>query len=117
MNGTAHKKADYPSIFKAHQKAIEASSTGQVRVVIMYEYFPRESINAVSSSLTAFRRDVTPSILIIVRWDGDQPDKSDLARGITKEIIDILTKGQTEVSKSQSLGYSNYGRSLVMYDL
>lgn len=115
MRGTAHKKVDYPSILEAHKKAIEESSTGQVRVAILYEYFPGNFINAVSSNLTAFRRDPTASVLIMVNWKGDTPDKTDLARAIARDVIDILTNGQTEVSKVQTLGYSNYGMSVAIY--
>ena len=111
--GVANKHLHYPSIGKAHEKAIEAVKTGKFQAAILYEYFPLNKVNDVPQSATAFRREAMVSnILINVNWDGKAQDLTQEARKIAHEISDILNAPQADLTTSESLGYSNYGDTL-----
>ncbi|TFK43273.1 hypothetical protein BDQ12DRAFT_731314 [Crucibulum laeve] len=108
MKGVAHKNINFQLISKAFDKVIEIAKGTGLRPAILYEYFPLSEVTSVSASKTAFRRDPASSILVILAWDGDVPDKSDQARSLAYEIAGIVTGGQSEAINTESLGYSNY---------
>ncbi|KAF8897203.1 FAD binding domain-containing protein [Infundibulicybe gibba] len=68
----------------------------------------RKNYQRCPSNTTAFRRDPTPSILISVMWAEDVPEKTDMARAVAYDLVNILKGGQPEMTNDQSLGYSNY---------
>lgn len=107
--GVANKHMDYPSINAAHEKVIEAVNTGTFQAAVIYEYFPLDKVNGVPRNVTAFRREMVNNVLINVTWDGKIQDHTEEARKISHEISDIINSPQSDLTKSETLGYSNYG--------
>lgn len=112
MKGIAHRKPRYESISKAFDH-IQKVSGPEFRANILFEYFPLAKISAVPLDSTAFRRDPTASILVLVMWNEDTKENSDRARDVAYELAEVVVEGQQGVSSTQSMGYSNYGKVLV----
>lgn len=110
MKGSAHRVPHYPSIAKAHARAVEITQQGKFRANVVFEYLPLAKIMSVPAGTTAFRRDATPTILIVIVWKELTEENADHARGYAHELVKIATGGgQSEVTAAQSLGYGNYG--------
>lgn len=110
LKGVAHRKPDYTSITKAFGRVLDVSKDG-FQANVIYEYFPLSKIRSVPNGLSAFRRDPTPSILITTMWADNTTDLTDHARAIAYELAGIITGGQSDITSTQTLGYSNYGKS------
>ncbi|KAF9482454.1 FAD binding domain-containing protein [Pholiota conissans] len=106
--GVANKHMDYMSIKKAHEKVIEAVGTSKFQAAILYEYFPLNNVNAVPRNATAFRREMVNNVLINLTWDRSGQDHTEEARKISHDIADIILSPQSDMTKSEILGYGNY---------
>jgi len=108
FKGLAHKKPDFESISKAHEKVIEIGKYPDFKGNVIFEYFPLAKIASVPNGTTAFRRDPTPSVMVAILWKTNSAENSDLARTLAYDIAAVIKGGQSEITASQSLGYSNY---------
>lgn len=115
MKGLAHTKPHYPSIAQAYEKILVACQTKDFRPAAMYEYFSLAKINSIDPETTPFRRDPTPSVLLLANWTKDDPEKSLLARNLAQELSGLLVGAQSELTNVQSLGYANYGKGPSLY--
>ncbi|KAF8165078.1 FAD binding domain-containing protein [Crassisporium funariophilum] len=108
MKGFAHKKPHYPSIASAHQKFVAIAKSHSFQGGLLYEYFPLAKVNSVATNATAFRREVAPNVVVLLNWDPKIQDLSEEARKNAYELAAIVSEGQSEITSSESLGYSNY---------
>ena len=76
---------------------------------IILEHFPLRKIHAVPSNATAFRRESTTNVLVVLVWKDHTPENDLIAKEYARDIVDILGRGQSALTTSESLGYSNYG--------
>jgi hypothetical protein len=93
---------------KAHEKVIEVIGSGEIKGAVLLEYLPLQKVNSVPNETTAFRRETVNNVLVNLRWDQKTGDRTDKARAIAAELSDMLQGGQSELTSSESLGYSNY---------
>lgn len=107
MKGLAQHKSDWPSISKAYSRIQEISQNSDFRGVLLIEYFPLAKISSIDTSLTAFRRDPTHSVVVGVFWKEDKEENTEQARKWTHEIAKIMTDGQAGLTGSLGLGYTN----------
>jgi hypothetical protein len=117
MKGVSQKKPEIISTSKAFERVIQLSENKEFRMAIIFEYLPLAKINGVPQGTTAFRRDPTDpaaNVLTLVMWDKDTPENLKYARDAVHEVSAIITEGQTNLSKSQAEGYSNYGEFFVV---
>lgn len=112
--GVANKNPHFSYIGKAYDKAVEAIKTGNFQGGVLYEYFPLDKVNAVPRSATAFRREMVNNVLINISWDGQAGDHTEEARTLSHEIADIINSAQSDMTVSESAGYSNYGQVLFI---
>lgn len=110
QKGVAHKRPNYPSIAKAHDRLVEVTKTGNLNGAIIYEYIPLQKIKSVPSDATAFRRELVSSILVNLSWDQKLQDRTAEARKYAYEIAAILAGDASDLTNAESLGYSNYGQ-------
>ena len=129
MKGFAHRGPHYPSILEAFDRVIATTArqrTPQFRPLFIFEYFPLSKVNSVPHGTTALLRTGESSGIILVPWtpavapgtpealDLGEVEKGNIdeARGVTKELVEILLSGQNHgASKGEELGlgYLNYG--------
>lgn len=76
---------------------------------MIYEYFPLNKIRSVPNGVTAFRRDPTPNVLVLITWTENLVENNDKARIFAHELAAFISQDQPDVSASEGLGYSNYG--------
>lgn len=107
MKGGAQRKPHYPSIAKAHEK-VASISDSEFKANVVYEYIPAK-IGSVAKENTAYRRDATPGVLVVVLWKEDSDANTERARSVAHELTQIVAGGQPELSETQGLGYSIYG--------
>ncbi|CAA7260271.1 unnamed protein product [Cyclocybe aegerita] len=107
MKGVALKHLYLPAITKVHERVAEIMSGSVFRVVIIYEFFGLGKINAVSTTATAFRREKANNVLVSLFWDASE-DRNGEARDLAHELCTLVTEGQTGMTTSEGLGYSNY---------
>ncbi|KAF8060169.1 hypothetical protein FPV67DRAFT_1674133 [Lyophyllum atratum] len=112
QKGLAHRKPDYQSTAKAYEKVI-STSTPDFKVNLAFEYFPLGKISSVPQGTTAFRRDPTPSVLVLNLWKENTVENTERGRAIAHELAQIVTGGQSGVSETQSMGYGNYDAEAV----
>lgn len=87
------------------------TKSGEMQSIVMFEYLPCLKINSVAKNTTAFRRETeATNVLAVLIWPGGGADKSVQAREVAYSLADILNQGQVNLTKSESMGYSNYGR-------
>ena len=101
--------------------------TPQLCPAFIFEYFPLSNINSVPGGTTAFQRTEESNGIVFVSWTpvaapgapealdlGEvEKENTDEARGMAKELADILLNGQIHGAKGElGLGYSNYGALL-----
>ncbi|KAG6848905.1 hypothetical protein H0H93_012976 [Arthromyces matolae] len=110
MKGLAHRKPHFPSISKAFEYA-QSVSGPEFKATVLFEYLPLGKISTVPSAQTAFRRDPTPSILVLGIWQEDTQANTDRGRTVAHELGRIISEGQEGVTSTQVHGYSNYGTS------
>ncbi|KAG5651068.1 hypothetical protein H0H81_010003 [Sphagnurus paluster] len=110
--GSAHSKIHYPSIAQAYEKAISFSGP-ELQVHLLFDYFPLQKVMSVPPSATAFRRDPTPSFLVIALWKENSEENTARGREITHEIARIVAGGQVGLTEAQSFGYANYDQEVV----
>ncbi|KAF9459412.1 hypothetical protein BDZ94DRAFT_1268376 [Collybia nuda] len=108
LKGLAHRKPHFPSISKVFDKVIDMAKNTQIQATIIYEYFPLGKIRSIPNGTTAFRRDPTNAVLISITWEKNLVENNEKARAFAHEFAAIISGGQTEVSASEGLGYSNY---------
>lgn len=116
FKGFVQKSPHYPSISLAFDHLIEAVSPSispQIHGSMVFEYLPLTKVNSVPKGATAFRRDPTPSVLVVFHWDANPENGHgpvvDRARASAYKIADTIEKHQEGVSSGQKQGYSNYG--------
>ncbi|KAF5326847.1 hypothetical protein D9619_005057 [Psilocybe cf. subviscida] len=107
QKGTGNKSPDFPSLKRAHEKVIETVGSGKINGAVLFEYYPLQKVNTVPREATAFRREMVNNVVLILRWDQKTVDRTVEARSIGAELLDILQGGQSELTTSESLGYSN----------
>ncbi|KAG6864277.1 hypothetical protein C0993_009051, partial [Termitomyces sp. T159_Od127] len=107
MKGIAHREPRYESIKKAFDH-VQKVSGPDFKANILFEYLPLAKIGAVPSDRTAFRRDPTASILVLVIWKEDTKENSDRGKSVAHELAELVVEGQQGVSPTQIMGYSNY---------
>ncbi|KAF5378484.1 hypothetical protein D9615_007137 [Tricholomella constricta] len=112
MKGVAHRKPHYPSIAKANEKVMHVS-TPAFKMNVVFEYFPLGKISSVPQGTTAFRRDPTPSVLVVGLWQEDSEANTERGRTLSHELARIVSSGQSGVTETQTLGYSNYDAEAV----
>ncbi|KAG6889276.1 hypothetical protein C0992_005800 [Termitomyces sp. T32_za158] len=112
MKGIAHREPRYENINKAFDH-IQKVSGPDFKANILFEYFTLAKISAVPTDSTAFRRDPTASILVLVMWKEDTKENSDRAKSVAHELADLVVEGQHGVSPTQIMGYSNYDPEAV----
>lgn len=108
LKGIRQKIPDYSSTLEALLQLGEISRAQKLTPSIIYEYFPLHKVNAVAIDATAFRREVTPNILLTFGWDGTR-DRTTQARSAAQKLVGILVAGQHGLSESEEFGYANYG--------
>lgn len=107
LKGVCFKYPDVNSIAEVLEKSEEISKRGDFTTGMMFEYFPLGKANGVPISATAFRRELGSNLLTLITWEGF-PEKTEEARNVANELIDIVMKGPGALTKSQQ-GYTNYG--------
>ncbi|KAJ2912202.1 hypothetical protein MD484_g8212, partial [Candolleomyces efflorescens] len=107
FRGVSQKVPDFPSTLKVLLEAGEIARTQKFTPSIIYEYFPLHKVNAVPIDATAFRRELTPNILLTFAWDGGK-ERTEEARSTAQKLVDILVAGQSGLTKSEKFGYTNY---------
>ncbi|KAH0579527.1 hypothetical protein H2248_002381 [Termitomyces sp. 'cryptogamus'] len=112
MKGIAQRKPDFESITKAFDH-VQKVSGPEFKANILFEYFPLAKINAVSSNSTAFRRDPTSSVLVLMNWKENTEENAERGRIVAHELANFIVDGQQGVSPTQILGYSNYDPGAV----
>jgi hypothetical protein len=108
LKGATHKRANYLPIANAHNRFVELVKTGNFTGAIIYEYFPLEKINSVPKNATAFRRELVSSVLVNLNWDQKVQDRSEEGRKYAHELAAIIAGDGSDLTNSESLGYSNY---------
>ena len=115
MKGVAPRGLSYTSIAQAQSLAAEITKSPSpegFRVNVGFEYVPLRKVASVPRSAMAFRRDPTPNVLVMIIWVNDGKDSVDKARDYANAIAEILVSNQ--VDKEESVGYSNYGASVIL---
>ncbi|RDB18319.1 6-hydroxy-D-nicotine oxidase [Hypsizygus marmoreus] len=113
MKGQAHRTPHFAAISAAYNRVISiVQGPTEHRANIVYEYYPLAKIMSVPPGTTAFRRDSTPTVLVVVSWKENTVENNDVARGLAAELGRLITAGE-KVTESQSLGYSNYDAEAV----
>lgn len=112
LRGFSHKGPEYECTFRALQKVGEIAKGGIFTPSVLFEYLPVTKINSVDISATAFRRQLSPNVLVMLKWDGTAPEKTYEARSLVNELADIFSTSQDGLSASEKLGYSNYGHDI-----
>jgi hypothetical protein len=75
----------------------------------MWEFFPLKKICSVPNDAKAFSRSLYGNILQIVRWPENTEENLKYARDASREIMDIVVKGNVELSDAENTRYGNYG--------
>ncbi|KAJ3530515.1 hypothetical protein NMY22_g8542 [Coprinellus aureogranulatus] len=112
LRGFSHNGPDYQCTFQALQKVGEIAKGGIFTPSVLFEYLPIAKIHSVDTSATAFRRQTSPNVLVMIKWDGSAPERTYEAKGLVTELADIFTASQEGLSASEKLGYSNYGHDV-----
>ncbi|KAG5651060.1 hypothetical protein H0H81_010042 [Sphagnurus paluster] len=112
QKGSAHPNPKYTSIAQAYEKLISLSKPG-LKVNIVFEYFPLGKVISVPQGTTAFRRDPTPTLLLMAQWEETSGIDTERAREITHEITSIVAGTQTELLEAERFGYGNYDADAV----
>ncbi|RXW25847.1 hypothetical protein EST38_g63 [Candolleomyces aberdarensis] len=107
FKGISQKVPDYCSTLEVLLEAGKIAQTQKFTPSIIYEYFPLHKVNAVPIDATAFRRELTPNILLTFAWSGGK-ERTEEARSTAQKLVDILVAGQRGLSKSEEFGYTNY---------
>ncbi|KAF9569413.1 FAD-binding domain-containing protein [Agrocybe pediades] len=108
QKGVAHIRPHPEAVVQAHDRLMEIVKEGHFIGQIIYEYVPLDKINSVPTHATAFRREITSNILVNLTWDQSIQDRTEGGRKIAKELTSILAGSASDLTISQSLGYSNY---------
>ncbi|TEB33206.1 FAD-binding domain-containing protein, partial [Coprinellus micaceus] len=87
VKAIVQESVDYPSTMQLLQKTGELEAGGLYSSYVLFEYFPLTKINSVPPSATAARRDLLPNALVVLKWSGDSPDKSDEANAIVENLV------------------------------
>jgi hypothetical protein len=74
----------------------------------MWEFFPLKKICSVPNDATTFSRSPYGNILQRVRWPENTEENLKYARDTSREIMDIVIKGNVELSDAKNTGYGNY---------
>lgn len=109
LKGLAHRNPHYNSIAKAYEKAIELTKNTGLNCGVVYEYFPLGKVCSVPAGTTAFRRDATPGVLVVIVWKENTNQNTEMARSSSHKLAEILAGAQPELTNVQRQGYSNYG--------
>ncbi|KAF6749617.1 FAD binding domain-containing protein [Ephemerocybe angulata] len=114
LSGISQKTPHYESTAEAIKKITEVVQQGTFKAAVLFEFFSLAKVNSVSTEATAFRRQLSHNILCTVRWSAsvDGPEKTGEARQITKDVHEIILRGQGNLSASEQQGYTNYGHDL-----
>ena len=91
------------------QKTGDLEAAGLYSSYVLFEYFPLAKINSVPTSATASRRDLLPNVLVVLKWSGDSPDRSDEAKTIVGNLVDILKRGKPDLQDGTFLGIASRG--------
>ena len=110
FKGLAQGAPDYESIGQAWDKIKEVATIPGFGVgTIILEYFSLGKIRSVPLEATAFRRASTVNVLVGINWKDNTPENDLIAKGYAHNVAAILGRGQSALTTSESLGYSNYG--------
>ncbi|KAG6864200.1 hypothetical protein C0991_011625 [Blastosporella zonata] len=112
MKGIAHRKPHFDSISKAFEH-VQSVSGPEFKANMLFEYLPLSKISDVPANATAFRRDPTPSILVLGIWKTDTEANTERGRKVAHELAQIVKGGQDDMTETESLGYSNYDAEAV----
>ena len=68
-----YNKDDAAAVLDA---AVKAFQTREYHGVLVFEYYPAAKINSIPRGATPYQRDHQPSVLSVLMWDDDTPEKS-----------------------------------------
>ena len=83
---------------------------------VLFEYFPLAKVNSVPIATTAFRRQLTPSTLTILRWDATHPERTAEAKALSSGLEEAFLGAQDGLNNSEKLGYTNYGHGQHFFE-
>ena len=110
FKGLAQGPSDYKSICQAWDKIKEVATIPGFAVgSIILEYFSLGRVRSVPLEATAFRRASTVNVLVGFVWTDNKPENDAIAKRYAHDVAEILGRGQSALTTSESLGYSNYG--------
>ncbi|TEB23719.1 FAD binding domain-containing protein [Coprinellus micaceus] len=112
LRGFSHKPTDYQSVVLMVDKMTRIHQEGVFTPTVMFEYFPLAKVNSVPIATTAFRRQLTPSILTVLRWDAAYPEKAAEAKILSAGLEGAFLRAQDGLNNSDKLGYTNYGHDV-----
>ncbi|KAJ3537801.1 hypothetical protein NMY22_g5438 [Coprinellus aureogranulatus] len=84
---------DQQSIMRLLQKTGELEKGGQYSSYVIFEYFPLAKANSVPASATAHPRGLLPNVLVMLKWGGDSSNKTQEAKALLGQFVEILRKG------------------------
>ena len=119
VKGTAHEKPDYETIKElVEYMKSKSEEMDQAIPVLLFDYLLLDKIKSIDSNCTAFRRELAPSIQIMVKWavnnagsdEGQKVNDENIfrARNFCQGLCEIVAR-HAVLTDSQRLGYSNYG--------
>jgi hypothetical protein len=107
MKGIRITKPHFEVVEKAFETLIRLTEDRpDITVSCMFEYHSLSKICSVPNDATAFIRVPYPNTLNIFRWTEDTDENLNFVREASREITDILAKGNggAEIAR-----YGNYG--------
>ncbi|KAJ7598747.1 hypothetical protein C8J56DRAFT_1000265 [Mycena floridula] len=108
MSTTAVASLSIANNVKVHGLIHKFYTETKIKAILGYELFSHKKLMEVPLDSTAFRRDDAVVVAIICRWEDPAPEKTALAREMTKQIRAILHEGEpSSLSASARLGYGN----------
>lgn len=121
VNSTAHKFG--PSIHTANwllSTVGDVATKSCIKPSVIFDITSLDKVLSVPRSQTAFRRDPTPHVGIVMMWPGEEGARENhvLAKTTAKEVgrfikeeQSMLGEGEGGVDLLQGMGYSNLGKS------
>jgi hypothetical protein len=89
----------------------------EIHPAIVFEYLDLSKVLTVPQTATAFRRDPTMNVIIMMLWPGDEKlgngsEVFKFAREQAKVCTRLVYETQAgKVTESQKLGYTNFGKT------
>ena len=89
---------------------LNAAPGNEIQHFSLFEYIPHRKVLTVPVDATAHVRSSAAMIACVLKWSSNTPANGQAARLATRELINVVTAADPQLSDAGKTGYGNFSK-------